>query len=113
MLAIKSVLMERDSVETYIFDEVDAGIGGKTADVVGEKIARTAESHQIVCISHLPQIASRGDHHYHVEKHQADGRTQSTVQRLDNDERIGEVARMIGGEISTKTRDAAREMLER
>jgi DNA repair protein RecN (Recombination protein N) len=113
MLAIKSVLMERDSVETYIFDEVDAGIGGKTADVVGEKIARTAESHQIVCISHLPQIASRGDHHYHVEKHQADGRTQSTVQRLGDDERIGEVARMIGGEVSTKTRDAAREMLER
>ncbi|MFP4601093.1 MAG: DNA repair protein RecN, partial [Persicimonas sp.] len=76
MLAFKSVLVERDHVVTYIFDEVDTGIGGKTADVVGEKIKRTAEGHQVLCITHLPQIASRSDHHYLVEKFfEDDGRT--------------------------------------
>lgn len=112
MLAIKSVLMELDDVATYIFDEVDTGIGGKTADVVGNKIQRTADSHQIVCITHLAQIACRGDHHYHVEKNQDDGRTHSTITRLSDDERIDEVARMLGGNVSQKTRDAAREMIE-
>lgn len=112
MLAIKSVLMERDAVETYIFDEVDTGIGGTTADVVGEKVARTAGSHQIVCITHLAQIASRGDHHYHVEKFESDGRTHSTVEHLDDNQRVEEVARMLtGSEESGNARKTAREML--
>ena len=112
MLAIKSVLMERDEVGTYIFDEVDAGIGGTTADVVGEKIRRTADSHQIVCITHLAQIASRADYHYRVEKTEKGGRTHSTVEHLDEDERVDELARMVGGaNVTGKTRDAAREML--
>lgn len=112
MLAIKSVLMERDSVETYVFDEVDTGIGGSTADVVGEKIRRTADGHQVLCITHLPQIASRSDHHYMVEKILVEDRTQSTIRPLDEEERVEEIARMLGGaRVTTKTRDAARELL--
>ncbi len=112
MLAIKSVLMERDDVETYVFDEVDTGIGGRTADVVGRKIQRTAESHQIICITHLPQIASRADHHYRVEKTSRGGRTHSDVEHLGDEERIEEVARMLAGTtVSDKTREAARELL--
>lgn len=112
MLAIKSVLTARDAVETYVFDEVDAGIGGTTADVVGRKIARIADSHQIVCITHLAQIASRGDYHYHVEKTERDGRTHSTVDQLDAGDRVDEIARMLAGtNVTGNTRDAARELL--
>jgi DNA repair protein RecN (Recombination protein N) len=112
MLAFKSVLVARDSVATYIFDEVDTGIGGKTADVVGQKIARTAAGHQVLCITHLPQIASRSDHHYLVEKLLDDGRTRSLIRPLDADERVEELARMLGGtRVTKKTREAARELL--
>ncbi|MFW5966283.1 MAG: DNA repair protein RecN [Persicimonas sp.] len=112
MLAFKSVLVQRDSIATYIFDEVDTGIGGETADVVGQKIADTADDHQVLCITHLPQIASRSDHHYLVEKSLDDGRTRSSIRPLDEDERVEELARMLGGKrVTTKTRDAARELL--
>ena len=112
MLAIKSVLMERDSVESYIFDEVDTGIGGTTADVVGEKIRRTADTHQTVCITHLAQIASRGDFHYRVEKTERDGRTHSKIEQLAPEERVEEITRMLGGSsASEKTREAARDLL--
>jgi DNA repair protein RecN (Recombination protein N) len=112
MLAIKSVLMERDTIETYVFDEVDTGIGGSTADVVGEKIRKTADGHQVLCITHLPQIASRSDHHYMVEKLLVDGRTQSTIRPLSTEERVEEIARMLGGaRVTARTLDAARELL--
>lgn len=112
MLAFKSVIVGRDSVETYVFDEVDTGIGGQTADVVGSKIRRTADSHQVLCITHLPQIASRSDHHYLVEKLLDDGRTRSRIRPLEEEERVEELARMLGGtRVTAKTRDAARELL--
>ncbi len=112
MLAIKTVHSDRDAVATYIFDEVDAGIGGETADMVAMKLRATAEGHQVLCITHLPQIASRGNHHYRVEKHANGGRTQSTIRPLSIEERVDEIARMLGGtRITDKTRDAAREML--
>lgn len=112
MLAIKTVHSDRDAVATYIFDEVDAGIGGETADMVAIKLRATAEGHQVLCITHLPQIASRGHHHYRVEKSAAKGRTQSTIRPLDTEERVDEIARMLGGtRITDKTRDAARELL--
>jgi DNA repair protein RecN (Recombination protein N) len=112
MLAFKSVLVDRDSVETYVFDEVDTGIGGQTADIVGSKIKRTADSHQVLCITHLPQIASRSDHHYLVEKLLDDGRTHSRIRPLDEEERVEELARMLGGtRVTEKTRDAARELM--
>ncbi len=112
MLAIKSVLVDRDTTSTYIFDEIDAGIGGSTADVVGAKIEATADSHQVLCITHLASIASRSDHHYEVEKRQVDGRTHSTIKPLDDDQRVEAIARMLGGErANEKTREAARELL--
>jgi DNA repair protein RecN (Recombination protein N) len=112
MLAMKSVLVERDAISTYIFDEVDTGIGGSTADMVGEKIARTSSTHQVLCITHLPQIASRSHHHYLVEKGQVGERTQSMIRPLTMDERVSEVARMLSGtRVTARTLEAAREML--
>ena len=112
MLAIKTALVGRDTISTYVFDEVDTGIGGATADVVGAKIEATASSHQVLCITHLASIASRSDHHYQVEKHQVDGRTRSTIRPLNPDERVEAIARMLGGtRVNDKTRDAARELL--
>ncbi len=112
MLVMKSALMDRDSVDTYIFDEVDTGIGGSTADMVGLKIQKTAQDHQVLCITHLPQIASRSDRHYMVEKLLVDGRTQSTIRPLDEQERVEEIARMLGGaRVTSTTIEAAREMI--
>ncbi len=113
MLAIKTVLVDRDAVSTYIFDEIDTGIGGATADIVGAKIEATADSHQVLCITHLASIASRADHHYLVEKLQSEGRTHSTIRPLDDDERVEALAQMLGGHRATeKTREAARDLLE-
>lgn len=112
MLGFKTVLIERDAIETYVFDEVDTGIGGQTADVVGAKISAAAAAHQVLCITHLPQIASRSDHHYLVEKIQKDGRTHSRIRPLSEEERVEELARMLGGSrVSAKTLDAARDLL--
>ena len=112
MLVMKSALMERDVVGTYIFDEVDTGIGGSTADKVGQKIQNTAHNHQVLCITHLPQIASRCEHHYLVEKLQVGDRTQSTIRPLEVEERVEEIARMLGGlHVTTTTIEAAREMI--
>jgi DNA repair protein RecN (Recombination protein N) len=112
MLAMKSVLVERDAISTYIFDEVDTGIGGSTADMVGEKIALTSKTHQVLCITHLPQIASRSHHHYLVEKSSNQGRTQSSIRPLTMDERVEEIARMLSGmRVTERTLEAARELL--
>lgn len=112
MLALKSVLAREDQMPTLIFDEVDAGIGGQTARVVGEKLHRIARSHQIFCITHLPQIASHGDQHYRVDKSEEAGQTTSQLRTLNFAERIDEIARMSGGaEITEVTRRHAEEML--
>jgi DNA repair protein RecN (Recombination protein N) len=112
MLALKSVLAREDRMPTLIFDEVDAGIGGQTARVVGEKLHRIARSHQIFCITHLPQIASHGDQHYRVDKSEEAGQTTSQLRTLSFAERIDEIARMSGGsEITETTRRHAEEML--
>ncbi|MDH3605046.1 MAG: DNA repair protein RecN, partial [Candidatus Tectomicrobia bacterium] len=112
MLALKSVLAREDRMPTLIFDEVDAGIGGQTARVVGEKLHRIARSHQIFCITHLPQIASHGDQHYRVDKSEEAGQTTSQLRTLSFAERIDEIARMSGGsEITEATRRHAEEML--
>jgi DNA repair protein RecN (Recombination protein N) len=112
MLALKSVLAREDHMPTLIFDEVDAGIGGQTARVVGEKLHRIARSHQIFCITHLPQIASHGDQHYRVEKSADADQTTTRLRPLDFAERIDEIARMTSGdEITEATRRHAEEML--
>ena len=95
-----------------VFDEVDAGIGGRTAQRVGQVLAELAEHHQVLCITHLPQIAAFADVHFRVEKREKAGRVCATVERLDDQERIEEIARMAGGEkVTASTRRHARELL--
>jgi DNA repair protein RecN (Recombination protein N) len=97
---------------TLIFDEVDAGIGGRVADVVGTKLRELGREFQVLCITHLPQIAAKGSVHFNIEKRVRSGRTLTSVSRLDDDERVGEIARMIGGvEVTEATRSTARDLL--
>lgn len=111
MLAMKSVLARIVAVPTLIFDEVDAGIGGRTGSVLGEKLARLGESAQILCITHLPQIAARGRSHLYIEKHVHKQRTIVQVSCLDAEARVQEIARMLGGGGSATVVQHAREML--
>jgi DNA repair protein RecN (Recombination protein N) len=112
MLALKTILARRASVETIIFDEVDSGIGGATAEVVGEKLQSLAQYHQILCITHLPQIASKGTTHFLVKKQVVSRRTQTVISKLNAEERLMEIARLLGGRtISKKTVAHAKEML--
>ncbi len=112
LLALKRVLAEKGPAGTYVFDEVDAGVGGAVAEVIGRSIAEIARHRQVLCITHLPQIAALADAHYVVDKSEARGRTHASVKRLTRPERVGEVARMIGGiKVGDAARKAAAEML--
>jgi DNA repair protein RecN (Recombination protein N) len=112
MLALKQVHPESD-VPTLVFDEVDAGIGGATSALVGEKLKRVAGGQQVLCITHLPQVAAFADHHFRVEKHVEGGRTRTTISHLSGEEQVKEMARMLGGvKITEKTMEHAREMIE-
>ncbi len=112
MLAIKSGLLMTDPVESYVFDEIDSGIGGRVAEVVGRKLKEVARNRQVISITHLPQIASFADWHMVVEKRQGHDRTVSTIRQLSEPERVREVARMLGGvTITQKTLDHAEEMI--
>ncbi|HEX8394601.1 MAG TPA: hypothetical protein VF665_19800, partial [Longimicrobium sp.] len=114
MLALKTILARLDSIPTLVFDEVDAGIGGRVALQVGDKMRGVAETHQVFAITHLPQIASRAHVHLLVRKGERDGRTTTEVMPLDADARIHEVARMLGGDpVSAVSQEHARELLER
>lgn len=97
MLALKRSAPEGDGVKTLIFDEVDAGIGGEAATAVGEKISRLGRSFQVLCVTHLPQVAAFSDHHYNVIKEEQGDRTATRLTRLDDESRISEIARMLGG----------------
>lgn len=111
MLALKQVHPESD-VPTLVFDEVDTGIGGATSALVGEKLKRVALGQQVLCITHLPQVAAFADHHFRVEKRVDDGRTRTFVTPLAGEERVGEMARMLGGvKVTEKTMEHAREMI--
>ncbi len=112
MLALKLALRHADPVATYVFDEVDAGIGGGSAEVVGRQIRRVADARQVICVTHLPQIAALADTHFNVAKYEKDGRTETSVTRLTAAERREEIARMLGGlKITQRTRAHAEEML--
>lgn len=114
LLAMKCLLARRDAVDTVVFDEVDAGIGGQTAEAVAEKINELAGHHQVLCITHLPQIAARADLHFKVEKRVAEGRTTTGITLLDDDARLAELARMLDGEqAGEQTRAYVRELLSR
>ncbi len=113
MLVLKSII--RDDIDsTYIFDEIDAGIGGKTAEFVGEKLKRISENNQVICISHLPQIASFADNHFLVSKEFKKNQTYSYVNQLSLDERVNEIGRlMVGSNVNEDVLKAARSLLEK
>ena len=113
MLAFKVIGQASEPGKTLIFDEIDAGIGGQTADFLARKLKQLAQSHQIICITHLPQIASAAHHHYHLEKKTEKGRTYTLVKKLKDNERPEEIARLISGSHLTEASlQIARELLE-
>eukprot|EP00808_Paulinella_micropora_P025925 g3399.t1 len=112
LLALKTVLSQLGPAGLYVFDEVDTGVGGAVAEAIGRKLAAVSRHHQVLCITHLPQIAVYADTHLVVAKEVKDGRTYSRIRRLAKKERVEEVARMIGGvEITEATRKLAAELL--
>ena len=112
MLALKSVLVDIDHVPVLIFDEIDTGVGGAVAATIGKRLRELGRYHQVLCITHLPQVASQAQHHFSVEKSEVNGRTVATVRSLTGMSREGEIARMLGGErITQKTRSAAAELI--
>ena len=102
ILAMRRIMLQADPVATMIFDEVDSGVGGATAEVIGEKLRDLAARHQIFCITHLPHIACFGDHHFRISKAIDEGRTYVRLNVLKEDERINEIAHMMGGEKFTE-----------
>jgi DNA repair protein RecN (Recombination protein N) len=114
MLALKRVLADAERVPTLVLDEIDAGIGGAVAEALGEKLAHIAKRHQVLCITHLPQIACYATTHFKVSKELKGGRTIARVELLDEGGRLEEISRMLGGRVITdKTRAHARELLGR
>ena len=113
MLAIKSVMAEKDQIETLIFDEIDVGISGRTAQKVSEKMSFIGRNHQVICITHLAQIAAMADAHYAIEKQVEDGVTKSKIFRLSKEQEIEELARILGGaKITDTVMQSAAEMKE-
>ena len=112
MLAMKNVLSEQDHVGTMVFDEVDTGVSGRAAQKVAEKMARISRRKQVLCVTHLPQLAAMADTHFSVEKGERDGRTYTEVRRLDREQRRQELARLTGGShVSQTMLDGAEELL--
>ena len=113
MLAFKKIIGDYDGIPTMIFDEIDAGISGVAATVVGRKMREISQNHQIICITHLPQIAAFGEHHFRIQKTSDETSTYTSVAALDEEETVAELARLLGGETITQTTLAsARELLE-
>ncbi len=111
---MKSILSSVDIVPTLVFDEVDVGVGGRAGSVVGEKLWAMTGNHQVICITHLPQVAAFADTHYTISKQIEDGRTRSIVQPLNPDERVDEIAAMLDGiPVTEASRTSARSMLGR
>ena len=113
MLVIKSVMADRDEIPTLIFDEIDVGISGRTAQKVSEKMALIGRKHQVICITHLAQIAAMADHHFMIEKNVSDGQTKTSIRELGAEESTDELARILGGaKITDTVRQNAKEMQE-
>ena len=111
MLGIKTVMAENDRIESLIFDEIDSGISGRTAQMVSEKMNALGRNHQIICITHLPQIAAMADSHFLIEKSVENSSTFSNIYKLDEESSVNELARMLGGvEITDTVIESAREM---
>lgn len=113
MLAFKSIISNYDEIETLIFDEIDTGVSGFTANIVGNKIKELSTKRQVIAISHLPQIVALGDSHFKIYKEEIGDKTVSNIIKLENDERVDEIARLIGGQVITdNTIKAVKEMLK-
>lgn len=113
MLALKAISMEADGVDSMVFDEIDTGVSGRMAQTVGEKMCAIARDHQVLCVTHLPQIAALGDAHFVVEKHTDGTTTETLVRQLDSEGRIHELSRLVGGaEDSISSLSHAKHMLE-
>ena len=113
MLALKAISMDLEGVDAMVFDEIDTGVSGRMAQVVGEKMCMIAKNRQVLCITHLPQIAALGDAHYLVEKQSSEDRTQTQVLRLDFEGRVRELSRLVGGGEDTQSSlSHARHMLQ-
>jgi DNA repair protein RecN (Recombination protein N) len=113
LLALKSILSRVDDVPTLIFDEIDVGVGGRAAQVVGQKLWGITDNHQVICITHLPQVAAFADTHYYIRKEFSSDRTRTLIHRLDADQRIDELAAMLDGSPSEHSRANAREIAQR
>lgn len=111
MLGLKNVLVQADPVPTLIFDEIDQGIGGRVGSVIGEKLWQLGRAHQVLCVTHLPQLAAFGDQHFKVHKSVAGGRTTTVLTPLDQTGRLNELAQMLGAD-SAAGRQTAAETLE-
>ena len=113
MLAFKKIIGDYDEIPTMIFDEIDSGISGIAASVVGKKLREIAETHQIICITHLPQIAAFGSHNYKIAKSSDESMTYTTITPLSDDEKAEEIARLLGGaNITETTLKSAHELME-
>ncbi|MFL5624457.1 MAG: DNA repair protein RecN [Ktedonobacteraceae bacterium] len=113
MLALKTILSAADATPTLIFDEIDAGISGRSGQVVGEKLWMLTQNHQVICVTHLPQIAAFADTHYNVNKQIFDNRTMTIVNELRPEQRVREIAHIMGGNVSEFSLKSAEEMLAR
>jgi len=112
MLTLKKVLAEVDRIPTLIFDEIDIGVSGRVADAVGDKLKELSERHQVICITHLPQLAAKADTHIRVDKVLRSGKTYVTVKELSGKDREEEIARLIAGkEVTESARKHARALL--
>ena len=112
MLSIKNVLADKDNVDTLIFDEVDTGISGSAAQKVGKKLKQVSKGRQIICVTHLAQVAAFADNHLLISKATENGKTFTSVTSLDKEGRIAELARIMGGEITDSLKNSAKELLE-
>jgi DNA repair protein RecN (Recombination protein N) len=113
LLGLKSVQSTGSGVATYVFDEVDAGVAGRVAIAIGQRLRRAARQSQVLCITHLPQIAAFADSHYRVDKRTRQGRTTTRVLRLSAEERVEELGRMLGGaRVTPSAREHARQLLK-
>ena len=112
MLAVKAVLANHDSIPVLVFDEIDANVGGAMGTAIGAKLDTVGKHHQVLCITHLPQVAVRGGTHFAVAKEVVNGRTRTSIELLNEAQRVEEIARMLGGrDLTSVTLKHAREML--
>ena len=113
MLALRTILAVDESAKALVFDEVDAGIGGKAAETVGQKLKELSSRYQVLCVTHLAQIAAFADHHYRIEKLVLDGRSVTRVEALSGEERVEELVRMMSGSrITAAAREHVKELLK-